>query len=282
MPWKVKEDGTIEVQDGNPVWIYEGGAENGKEAAVDFSKTLATIANTTKESIQRKEKIAELKGKLDPIEAAGITDFGDFMAKAKQAMDTVANLNDKEILDAGQVDKIKSAITEGYEKKIEAIKNDFGKKIAEGEGKLSAKDASIKRLLIKGAFDGSEFLREKTFLLPEIAYTFFGERFDVEEVNGNFMGFAKGKDGEKLMSIKNPGDIAGLDEAIELIIADYPQKDRILKADQSGSGLPGSKSTGGHDGNLVTKYSEAKAKGDVTTMVSLKGQMQEKGIPIPL
>lgn len=281
MPWKQDENGGLAVVDGNPVWVYESGPEKGKEAPVEFGKTLATIQNITKESMSRKEKINELKAVTSQIEAAGIEDVGEYITKAKEAMDTVANLSDKEILEAGQVDKIKQSITDGFTRQIEALKQAGEKANTEWKSKLDAKDAAIKDLVIKGAFDASDFLRDKTVLLPDIAFSYFGGRFGVEEKEGKLTGFALDAGGDKIMSLKNPGAYADPAEAIEILINEHPQKDRMLKMDASGSGAKTPK-PGDTSGNLAAQYKEAKSKGDVGSMVALKGQMAEQGIPIPL
>lgn len=281
MPWKQNEDGSLVVVDGNPVWVYESGPEKDKEAPVNFGKTLTTIQNITRESVNRKEKINELKAVTSVIEAAGIEDVSEYLTKAKEAMDTVANLSDKEILDAGQVDKIKQSITDGFTRQIDALKAAGEKSNTEWRGKLDAKDAAIKDLVIKGAFDASDFLRDKTVLLPEIAFSYFGGRFGVEEKDGRLIGFATDTGGDKIMSLKNPGAYADPVEAIEILINEHPQKDRMLKMDASGGGSKPPK-PGDVSGNLQTQYKEAKSKGDVGAMVALKSQMAEQGVPIPL
>lgn len=281
MPWKTDENGTLVVTDGNPVWIYESGPEKDKEAVVEFGKTLNTIQSITKESISRKDKLNELKQIIAPLEAAGIDNIAEYLENSKKALETVGNLSDKEILDAGEVDKIKKSLTDGFTKQIESIKIASEKALKDAQDKLIAKDASIKNLVVRSAFDSSDFLKEKTFLLPDIAYSFFGNMFDVEEQNGNLVGFARDKEGNKLMSIQRPGEVASPLEAIEILVNDHPQKDRILKMDSNGSGhkSPGSNTPGG---NLMTRYSEAKSKGDTSTMVALKAQMAEQGIRVPL
>lgn len=281
MPWKQNEDGSLVVIDGNPVWIYESGPEKDKEAPVDFGKTLTTIQNITKESVSRKEKINELKAITSQIEAAGIENLGEYLEEAKKAIETVNNLSDKEILDAGQVDKIKQSITDGFTRQIEALKAASEKAAADWQAKMDSKDESIKNLLIKGAFDSSEFLREKTFLLPDIAYSYFGSKFGVEEKDGKLIGFAVDAQGERIMSLKNPGAYADPVEAIEILINEHPQKDRMLKMDASGGGTKPPK-PGDASGNLAAQYKEAKSKGDVGAMVALKSQMAEQGLQIPL
>ena len=50
--------------------------------------------------------------------------------------------------------------------------------------RLAAKEASIRTLLVKGIFDSSAFLKDKTVLPSDVAYASFGRHFEVKEENG--------------------------------------------------------------------------------------------------
>lgn len=238
MPWKVDENGALIVENDNPVWIYEGGEKDGKEAPVEFPKLLSSITRLTAESMERKTKINDYKAKLAPIEEAGIEDVAEFVKNANTAIDTVQNLEDKKLVDAGEIDKLKENYRQSYDAKMEALKKSHLDEIAKRDEKISSQDTNIRNLVIKGAFESSEFLRESTVLLPDMAYTYFGDKFDVEVVDDQLTGFAKDKEGNKLMSLINPGEIASPMEAIEILVSEHPQKDRILKMDANGAGTP--------------------------------------------
>jgi len=282
MPWKVNEDGVIAVEGGNPVWVYEGGEKDGKEAPVEFGKTLATISRLTVESTDRKAKLNELTTKYKPLEEAGIEDFADYIGKASKALETVANLDDKQIMDAGQIEKIKEGVSKSYEAKIEALRKTSEEQVVKLSTQLSEQDKSIRNLVIRGSFDRSEFLKEKTVLLPDMAFSYFGDRFDVEIKDGKPVGFAKDKEGNPLMSLANPGEIADPVEAIELLVMDHPQRDRILRMESSGSGTPPAAGGDKNGASLMAQYNAAKEKKDVMAMTSLKNQMSAKGIKVPL
>ena len=282
MSWKTDENGAIVVTDGNPVWIYESGPEKDKEAPVEFGKTLATIQNITKESIGRKEKIAELKAITGKIEEAGIEDFDAFVEEARKAMETVKNLTDQQQAQAGEMERLKQGITEGFNRQIESLKEAARKSDAEWQAKLDAKQKAIERLIIKGAFETSDFLREKTVMLPDMAYSYFGDRFRVEERDGDLVGYAVDRQGDKIMSLKNPGQYADPSEAIEILVSEHPQKDRLLRMDASGSGMGAPVGKNDPAANLQAQYKDAKAKGDVSAMVALKAKMVEQGVKPPL
>ena len=64
----------------------------------------------------------------------------------------------------------------------------------------------------------------------------FAKNFKVE--NGKVVPYDQ--TGNKVYSKKNMGEVAGVDEALEIMVDAYPYKDSILKADdQSGSGNEG-------------------------------------------
>jgi hypothetical protein len=280
--WKTDENGAIAATDGNPVWVYESGPEQGKEAPVEFGKTLATIQALTKESISRKEKLGELKAIIAKIEEAGIEDLDAFIKEAKTAMETVKNLTDQQAAQAGEMDRVKQSISDSYNRQIEALKEAAKKSDSEWQAKIDAKQRAIDDLIIRGAFERSDFLREKTTLLPEMAYSYFGGQFKVEEKDGRLVGYAVDRNGDRIMSLRNPGQFADPAEAIEIIINDHPQKERMLRMEANGSGLKAP--VGSHDpaANLQAQYRAAKEKSDLGAMIALKQKMHEAGMPVPL
>lgn len=274
MAWKIDENGAIVAQDGAPVWVYEEGDNKGSEAPVDFNKTLKSISDIKAESIARKEKLRGYAEKYKAVEEAGIEDVADFYAKATDAMNKVQNFNDKQLIDAGEVEKIKQQAQEVFENRLNNVTKVKDEQIGELSKKVEAKDASIRSLIIKGAFDRSKFLHEKTVLPSEFAYAHFGNKFVVEEIDGELKGYALDQHGKKLMSAKNPAEYADPDEAIELLVMADPQRDRILKMDANGGGAPASSGTPGT--NLKAQYDEAIKKGDMLGAIRIKNQMTKK------
>jgi len=275
MAWKVDENGGFVAQDGAPIWIYEDGENKGSEAPVDFGKTLKSINDIKSESITRKNKLKELGEKYKAIDDLGVEDLSEWIVKANGAMEKVANLTDKEILDAGGIEKIKTQAAEVWQAKLNNTAKSYEEKLAEKEKAIMGKDGAIRNLIIRGAFDRSEFLRDRTVLPSNFAYADMGGRFVVEEVNGELKGFALDAEGNKLMSAKNPAEYADPDEAIELLVLSHPQKDRILKADASGGGAQNTNA--GKASDLLAQYNDAKAKGQHAAMVSLKRRLHESG-----
>jgi hypothetical protein len=81
------------------------------------------------------------------------------------------------------------------------------------------------------AISHSKFVVEKLAIPPDMAAAAFRSSFKIEA--GKFVGY--GADGVKIFSRQKPGEVAGLDEALERIVAAHADKDRILKAPTSPS-----------------------------------------------
>jgi hypothetical protein len=154
----------------------------------------------------------------------------DDPAAAIKALETMKNIDQKKLIDAGEVDKVKKEISDG-----------FACQVAELTQKLTDKDGHIYKLEVSNRFAQSKFINEKTVLPPDIAEATFGKNFKVED--GRVVGYI----GENRIYKKtNPAELADLDEALEVMIDSYPLKDRIMKASgKSGSGAEG----GGKSGN---------------------------------
>lgn len=231
MKLKLDEKGNAVLQDGKPVYVHD----DGKEVAFDAPATVATISRLNGEAKANRERAEAAEGALKPFKDAGIAD----PAAAAKALATVKNLDDKKLVDAGEVDKIKAEAIKAVEEKYGPIV----KKAETLEGQLNSH-------LIGGAFNRSKFIAEK-FAAPgpagiELAQALFGSRLKVED--GKVVGYDA--QGSKLYSRSRPGELADPDEAIELLVDQYPHKAHILKGTGAsgsgtnpgtGGGTPGSK-----------------------------------------
>jgi hypothetical protein len=230
-----EETGSVVVsEEGLPVWILD----DKTEVAYDIPKVIKDLQAANNESAGRRKKIEELEAKYRVYE-------GIDPEKARKAMETVQNLEDKKLLDVGEVEKVKQATGEAYELRLKEMQLDLTGKIEEKDQIIAKKHNQINDLLIKGAFHASKFIKEKTNLPAEMAYSHFGRCFRVEEVNGVLKTVASWPEGGDVFSDINPGQLASPEEAIEKLINKYPNKDSILKgAGSSGYGAspPGGKS----------------------------------------
>lgn len=259
MKLKLDETGHVVVKDGFPVWV----ADDGKELAYDVPKLVGDLSRVNAESAGRRKELDGLNAKLRLFD-------GLDPEKARSALETVANLDAGKLLDAGKVDALRVEIKKAYDGKVSDLEKALANTQKEAADKLAARDASIRNLLVKGIFDSSAFLKDKTVLPPDVAYASFGRHFEVKEENGELKVLAT-LNGQPIYSRANPGTFATPEEALEDIIDKYPMKDRILKTAPGGSGsqgnvsyVPGGKVIPKGDMSAFGANLEAIAKGEVT------------------
>ena len=219
MPWKRNDDGTLVIgDDGNPLRIDADGKEYAmSDDALDT--TLSNLGKANSEAADRKRKLRVAEEQLKHLE--GIDDPEQFFKDANKALETVKNLDDKKLVDAGEVENLKKSISDSYEKKLTKMQE-----------AIAAKDTELYTEKVSSRFAKSPVL-EKTVLPPDVAEAYFGKHFKIED--GQVIGYLGD---EKIFSQKNPGGLADFDEALTTIIDKYPMKDKIMKADPGGSGTP--------------------------------------------
>ncbi len=233
MKLKLDDKGHVVVQDGKPVYVHD----DGKEVAFDAPGTVSTISRLNGEAKSHRERAEAAEQALKGFE--GITD----PAAALKALSTVKNLDDKRLVDAGEVEKVKAEA-------IKAIEDRYAPMVKENEtlkGQLNSH-------LIGGAFASSKFIAEKFAAEGpagvEIARALFGNSLKVED--GKVVGYDA--QGNKLYSRARPGELASAEEAIELLVDSYPHKNSILKG--SGANGGGAGHGGGNGGGKKTMSRE--------------------------
>jgi hypothetical protein len=216
------------VQDGKPVYVND----EGKEIAFDVAGTVQTISRLNGEAKTHRERAEAAEKVAKAFE--GITDA----EAARKALATVANLDAKKLIDAGEVDKIRAEAIKAVEDKYAPI--------------VSERDSLQKSLVdekVGGSFARSKMIADKLAIPADLVQARFGEAFKVE---GNDV-VAYDKSGNKLFSRSNPGEVAKFDEALEILIDQYPYRDSILKSTgASGGGAQGG-SGGGSGGKTITR-----------------------------
>lgn len=226
---KLDADGHVVVQDGKPVYIDD--ADN-KEVAYDANQTVATISRLNGEAKSHRERAEKAETSLKAFE--GIED----PAAAKKALATVKNLDDKKLVDAGEVEKVKAEAIKAVEEKYAPI-------VKERDTLSSQLDGHV----IGHAFSSSKFIASKFAAEGpagvEIARALFASRFKVE--GGKAVAYDA--QGNKIYSRAKPGELADAEEAIELMVDSYPHKASILKGDVKGGGGAGGNGGGGGGGD---------------------------------
>lgn len=220
MKLKLDDSGHAVLQDGKPVYIHD----DGKEVAFDAPRAFAKIGELTTEAANSRKRAEGAEAISKPFVEAGLTD----PAAAVSALATVKNLDQKSLVAAGDVERIKTEA-------IKAVEDKYRPYVKKSE----ASDALLASYMVGNGFKGSKVATEKLAAKgqagADIAQALFGSRFKVDgdKVIGHY------QNGEKVFSRSRPGELADFDEALEQILDAYPHKDSILAATgASGGGAP--------------------------------------------
>lgn len=217
------------IENGNPVFIHA----DGKELAFDAAGTIVTISRLNAEAKSHREGKEQALEKLKAFD--GIEDAN----AAREALKTVKNFDAKKFVDAGEVEKIKSEA-------IKAVEEKFAPVVRERD-RLNQQLVSE---ILGGGFARSKFIADKVAVPAEMVQATFGHQFKVE--NGKVIGHDAA--GNPLYSRSKPGDLAGIDEALEMIIDGVPFRDRILKsAGASGGGAQGAGNGAGAGAKVMSR-----------------------------
>lgn len=216
-----------ELKDGKPIYVHD----DGKEIAFDAAGTVATISRLNGEAKGHRERAEAAEAKLEPYKA--IPD----PAVAIKALETVGKLDAKKLLDAGEVDKVRQEARTAYEAQVAAVEAKYAPVVKERDT-LQAALVSEK---VGGSFARSKLIAEKLAIPADLVQARFGEAFKLEGDNV----VAYDRAGNKIFSRAKPGEVAAFDEALEIIIDNYPYKESILK----GSGASGGGAGGGNGAN---------------------------------
>ncbi|MFC0666242.1 DUF6651 domain-containing protein [Azotobacter chroococcum] len=220
MKLKLDEQGHAVLQDGKPVYVHD----DGKEVAFDAPATVATITRLNSEARTHREGKEAAEKALKAFE--GIEDG----AAAKKALEIVANLDQKKLVDAGEIEKVKAEIGKAYQAQLEEVST-----------KAQAFEKQLYDEKIGGAFARSKLIAEKLAIPADLVQARFGQAFKIED--GKTVAYDA--QGNKVFSRARPGELADFDEALETLVEQYPYRDHILKA----SGANGGGAPAGNGGN---------------------------------
>lgn len=246
--WKLDADGKIEMKDGNPVYVKADGTESVVDAG--------TIGNLNSEAKGHRERAEAAETKLKAFD-------GIDPEAARKAIDTVSKLDAKQLIDAGEVDKVKSEIAAQFQTQLDEQKSAN----TDLQSRLDAAAIGL-------AVAQSKYIGENIAIPPEMFISTFTKNFKVE--NGKVVAYDLA--GNPIHSKEKFGEPASVDEAFSIMVEAYPHKDSILKAaDARGSGGTGD---GGNRGGNAKRISRsdfdqlAPAKQAEIATAASKGEMQ--------
>ena len=208
-----------EIQDGKPVYVED----DGKEVAFDAAGTRSTITRLNAEAKDHRVRAESAEKIVKTFE--GIDD----PAAAKKALGIVANLDAKTLVDAGEIEKVKTEISKAFQTKLD-----------EANGKAQTFEQQLYAEKIGGNFSRSAFIAEKLAVPADMVQATFGQNLKIED--GKVVAYDS--QGQKIFSRARPGELADFDEAIETLVSQYPHRDHILKSSNAtGSGAQNGQNT---------------------------------------
>ena len=237
MPWKMNGDAIV-VEGGNPVWIHD----DKKEIPFDAAHTLSTIGRLNGEAKSHRERAEAVESNLKKFEGIADPDA------AKKALETVANLDEGKLLTAGKVEEIKASANKAAEDRIKQVTTDLTTKLDVATRTAEKLQGELYGEKVGGAFARSKFITDKLAIPSDIAQARFGGAFKIED--GKIVAYDA--NGAKVGSRLKIGSDAEFEEAIEILVDSYPNKDHILRGTGGGSGgRPGS--GGGAGDKTITR-----------------------------
>lgn len=239
MPFKLDANGAIVIDAEKKLPIFINA--DGVEAPFDADSTVANIGRLNGEARAHRLAKEAAEAALKPFKDAGIED----PAAAAQAIALAKNIKDGDLVTAGKVQEIKDAATRTAN---EAVAN-ATRAAEEKQRVLSEQNQQLTNDLnnhiIGGSFSGSKFIAEKLAIPPDVVQAMFGSRFKVDD--GKLV--PMGADGNPIFSATNHGNHADFEEALQVMVGQYANKDMILK----GTGASGGGAHGGGAGGGASK-----------------------------
>jgi hypothetical protein len=246
--WKLDADGKIEMKDGNPIYLNS----NGDELTVSGTK-ISELNNESKTHREAKEKAEKALKAFEGIDPE----------VARKAVDTVKRLDAKQLIDSGEVDKLK-----------EEIKNQFTSQLTATQKEKEDLQNQINNMKIGSIFKDSSFVRESIAVPADMFEASFRNQFKIND-KGEIEAYDKS--GNRIYSKEKSGEYASPEEALKILVEAHPQKDTIMKAHSaSGSGSQGN--GGSQGGGRVIKRADFEkltpGKQAETSQLVAKGDMK--------
>lgn len=214
---------TVKLRNGKIVFTLDDGKEDEVDPAEVYTGRSRLAAVNSESATHRRDKEA-LAAKLKAFEDAGITDA----KKAADALSLIEKIDQKKLIDAGEVDKVRDSIKATFE----------GQTAAEKE-RADKAEARVRGMLLQSAFDKSQWIKDNIAIPVDIFQATFSRYFEIDN-DGNIT--AKDASGNPILT-RNPdklGHPAPFEEAVKTIVDGYAQKDAILLGNKNtGSGNDG-------------------------------------------
>lgn len=251
----VMEDGQAKLENGMPVYEYE----DGSKAPFDAQSTTDNLEDKVDKLTQEKDRHFKSANKAkDSLKVFKGID----PEKAKDALETVKALKDKQLLDANGVKAIKAEMAENFEAEKRTLANDTAEKLGEKDTTISAHKKAIFNLAVFSQFATSDYFNgpdRKCIYTAQDAVKIWGHNFPVEvEDDGSYTIKPVDDDGKPLLSQTEHGSPAKFDEAIEKLIGRRSDKADLLRDPNAASHGPASQGNQGGQNQNTDKDTQGK------------------------
>lgn len=145
---------------GLPVYVHDDGKEIGFDAPL-ATKKITELNGEAKNHRLAKEAAEEKLAKFAAIEDP---------KKAIEALEMLSKIDQKKLLDAGQVDQVKAEITKNFQQQLDEEKQ-----------RSQMLEKQLYDSMIGGSFAGSKYIADKIAIPADLLQARFGQAFKVEE-----------------------------------------------------------------------------------------------------
>lgn len=194
-----------------------------------------------KETMQRKEKIAELEAKLKESDE-GLKRFeGINPDEVIKLLQDKKDAEKKDLESKGDFERLKKMMAEEHAAELKKITDESSSL----KDLVSQANSKIDELTIGNQFESSKFITEKLVLTPAKTRIIYGKHFSMED--GSLVGYDKpdgAKDRTKL--VDGSGNPLGFDSAMQKLIEADPDNETMVRSEikpgsNSNPGAPGIK-----------------------------------------
>jgi len=240
----------------------------------NIQKTLQDLKVDVSSVDTLKDEISNLKSVASVLEENKIetTELSDFLSKANDAFQKIEGLSKGELKTVDEIERIKKQLAKDLTNNFTKKEEEYKKTLEKITQKNQDYTSKIYQLMVSDKFNSSKFIAEKMNRSPRETRKLFGDNFKVEKTeNGDLRVFGY-MNGEKINSIEKPGEYAGFEESLKILIENDPDKDSMLK----GSGKGGTGGGGvGTNNTLLAQYNEAIKNNDMVTAIALQRKMKQ-------
>ena len=245
--WKKDDNGNLVADaNGNPILTTADGKEEG--FSLDANKQ--HIKSLNEESASRRLELTGLKEQYKAFDGLDAT-------QAREAIEKLSKIDAKTLIDAGQVDVVKAEMSKAYEAQL-----------SEEKAKSTQYESQLKQYIVGQSFGDSKFISENLVIPTDMARSFFGAHFVVNDQNKVVALSDPNNKDSVIYSAANPGEPASFDEALAGFVNAYPNRDSIMK----GSGNQGGGASNSHKVGVNAPKSLADCKTEAEKIAYLQNK----------